>query len=263
MVRALIAGLFAAATASGAAFPGAWPQPEDSVLVITTTGRQVAPVGAIFGDPAEREKNTTQIFIEYGFNPDLTVGFMAYSEFSTTDDILEARIGGHVRHRIWSGTEGDIMSLQAGASFPVERWLGNGLGDSRPDSASEVDLRVLYGRGWQGDWGDSFVSSELGLRIRGEGLDEEVRADITLGHTPTDGFLGLLSLFTVVPLGQQTEYSFKIGPSIAYTMWPILGSNDKKPEGPLYPNTIQLGIVWDALQPEDGLTLQVGVWKRF
>lgn len=263
MTRVLIAALMAAATVSGPAFAGAWPQAEDGVVVIATTGRQMAPAGAFLGGGAERDKNTTQLFVEYGFSRNTTIGLSAYGEFSTTDDVLEARIGGHVRHRIWSGRDGDVISLQAGATFPVERWLGSGLGDNRPQSASEVDLRVLYGRGWQWGLGDSFFSGELGLRFRGEGLDEEVRADLTVGHTPIDGILGLMSIFTTIPMGQQSEHSFKLAPSVAYTFRPFLGSNDKKPSGSVNPNTLQLGLIWDALQPQDGLTLQLSIWKRF
>ncbi|MEM6621693.1 MAG: hypothetical protein AAF674_05645 [Pseudomonadota bacterium] len=263
MKSALIAGIIVTAFFTGAAQGGAWPQPEGQLLVIATSGRKVAPISSLFSGVPEEDSNTAQLFAEYGLLPELTLGLTAYGEFSTTDDVVEARIGAHVRHLLWQGDYGDVMSVQAGVSFPVERWLGNGLGDNRPDSASEVDLRVQYGRGVQWDWGDSFVSGAAGLRIRGEGLDEELKGDITLGHTPTNGVLGLFSVFASVPLGERESPTLKLAPSIAYTFWPILGSNDKKPEGPLYPSTIQLGVLWDAANPDDGLTVQVSVWKRF
>lgn len=263
MVRAVIAGLVAGLSVGSEALAGAWPQPEGQLIVIVTSGRKMAPIEAFAGAPAESDKNTSQIFAEYGAWNDLTVGMTVYGEFSTTDDVLEARIGGHARYRVWRGQVGDVLSVQAGASFPVERWFGGELSRDRPDSATEVDMRVLYGRGWQTGWGDSFVSGELGLRVRAEDLDDEVRLDLTAGHTPMRGLLGLFSVFTTVPLGDDGDAALKLAPSVAYTLWPGLGPNDKKPQGPLRPNTVQLGLVWDALAADEGMTLALSVWKRF
>ena len=263
MLRARLALSVALSLPATGAGAGAWTQPEDTVLVIATTSRQMAPASAFLGETPTTDRNGTQIFLEYGLLEGLTVGLTAYGQFSATDTTLEARLGGHVRHRLHSGTAGDVVSIQAGASFPVERWFGSQLGDDRPDSASELDLRVLYGRGWQWDLGDSFVSGEAGLRIRGEGLDEELRVDATIGHTPTRGVLGLFSVFSTVPLGQKGDASLKLSPSVAYTLFSSLGPNDKKPDGEFSPNTLQLGLSWDALAPEDGLTVSLSVWRRF
>lgn len=242
---------------------GAWPQPQGKVQIIMTTTRKIAPAGGFFGEPVESDTNGTQIFAEFGATEDLTVGMTIFGEFSTTDDQVEARIGAHVRYRVWTGENGDVASIQGGISAPVERWLGEGLGDNRPNSAPELDLRVLYGRGWQTDWGNAFISAEAGLRFRGEGLDEELRLDLTTGYEPLKGVLGLMSVFSTMPLGQDADPSLKLAPSIAYTLWPWLGANDKKPYRPINPDTIQLGIVWDALEPSDGLTLALSIWKGF
>ncbi len=59
------------------------------------------------------------------------------------------------------------------------------------------------------------------------------------------------------------DASLKLAPSLAYTFWPWLGPNDRKPDGPVNPSTLQIGVTWDALNPDDGLAIDVSVWKRF
>ena len=65
-----------------------------------------------------------------------------------------------------------------------------------------------------------------------------------------------------MPLGDG-DASLKLAPSVALTMWPFLGPNDKKPAEFAHPNTVQLGAVYDVLNPGDGLALNVSVWSRF
>lgn len=253
---------------AGDAGAGAWTLAEGSGQLIMTTGRKIAPVGAFMGGAAESDSNSSQIYAEYGVADGWTVGAVAYGEFSTTDlEKMELRLGGHVRHRVWSGEKGDVLSLQAGFSAPVEGWLGDLAPDSLPDSVPEAHLRVLYGRGWQTGWGNSYVSTEAGFHWRSEHAEDEMRVDVTAGHEVWKGVLGLFSVFAAVPVGLgdggNGEATLKLAPSIAYTMWPWLGENDKKPYGPLHPNTIQLGIVWDALNPDHGLGVQISIWKSF
>ena len=257
-----------ACLAAGDAAAGAWTLAEGTGQVITTTGRKIAPVGAFMGGAADSDAISSQIYAEYGVADGWTVGLAAYGEFSTTDaEDMELRLGGHVRHRVWTGEKGDTASIQAGFSAPVESWLGKLAPESLPDSVPEAHLRALYGRGWQTGWGNSFVSAEAGFHWRGERADDELRFDVTAGHEAWKGVLGLFSVFTALPLGGGdkggSDATLKLAPSIAYTLWPWLGENDKKPSGPLYPNTIQLGIVWDALNPDDGLGVQISIWKSF
>lgn len=261
MSRPLLALLLAALPCPAAA--GAWTLAEDSGMVILTTTREIAPVGAMFGGVADSDSNVSQIFVEYGATDAVTLGLVGYGSFSSLADEVELRVGGHVRVRVWQGVQGDVASVQAGASFPAERWLGSGLGDDRPNSATEVDLRVLYGRGWALSWANAFVSAETGVRFRGEGLDEEIRFDATAGLEPWRGVMGLLGVSASVPLGEKGTANLKIAPSLAYTLWPFVGENDKKPEGPLNPTTLQLGVSYDALNPDDGLGLFLSIWKRF
>ncbi len=264
MVRGFLAGVLLAWLLVTDALAGAWPQPEGQGQVIFTTSRKIAPVGALLGDLAESDTNATSVFVEYGLTQDLTLGLTAYGDYSSTDlTDYEARVGGHVRYRFWTGEDGDVLSAQAAVGLPVERWLGNGLGDDRPESVPELRLGALYGRGWQTGWGNSFISTELGILIRGEQKAEELRFDFTAGHEPLRGFLGLISVFAAQPMGGPSATSLKLSPSIAYTVWPWVGENEKKPEGPFNPNTLQLGVTWDAANPDDGLEIFLSVWKSF
>ena len=262
MPRALFALLIAALPIP--AQSGAWTLAEDSGLLILTTTREMAPAGSMFGgNVADRDKNASQAFVEYGLTDDTTLGLAAFGSFSSMNSDVELRLGGHVRHRVWQGQDGDVASVQLGASFPAERWLGSEFGDDQPDSVPEVDVRVLYGRGWQFSWANAFISSETGLRIRGENQDEEIRFDTTAGVEPWRGIMGMMGVFAATPLGEQGTAQFKIAPSVAYTLWPNVGQNDKKPEDAVNPTTLQLGVSVDALNMDDGLGLSLSIWRRF
>ena len=255
-------GLIGSCLLGNEVIAGAWTLPENRGQFISTASRTVAPVKAWFGGTIDADSNRNQLFLEYGFWDDLTVGMTVFGDVSTTSDDLEAGLGGHVRHRLWA-EDGSVFSVQAGFTAPIERWLGNGLGDNRPNSATEVDVRVLYGRGWQSDWGNSFLSSEFGMRVRSEGLDEQLRLDATIGHEPTRGLLLLASMFTSVPLGADDDVSVKFSPSLAYTLWPFLSENEKKPWQPISPDTVQIGVTWDAASPSSGLEIGLSIWRSF
>lgn len=243
---------------------GAWTLAEGTGQVITTTGRRIAPVGAFLGGLARADSNYSHVFVEYGLGDAWTVGASAYGEFSALDlSDIELRVGAHVRRRVWQRQAGDVVSVQAGIGLPVESWLGSLAPESLPDSVPEAEIRALYGRGWQWGWGDSFVSAELGYRWRGEGAADDVRIDATAGHEAWKGVLALFSVFSAIPVQDGGEASLKLAPSVAYTIWPWLGENEKKPFGPVNPNTVQLGVLWDALNPEDGLGVQISLWKSF
>ena len=265
MSRGFIAGLTLGCLAAADACAGAWPQPTGAVQIIVTASRKVAPAGSLLGSgEIESDTNSTSILVEYGATEDLTVGVTAYGKLSATNaNDYELRLGGHVRYRFWSGEDGDVGSFQLGTALPAERWLGDGLGDNRPDSVPEIRADILYGRGWQSDWGNSFVSAGLGFLYRGEGKPDEVRFDLTAGHEPWRGVLGLMSVYATQPLGGGEASSVKLSPSLAYTLWPWLGDNDKKPRGPLRPRTIQLGVTWDAAAPGEGIEPFLGIWQRF
>ncbi|MEM1383629.1 MAG: hypothetical protein AAF713_19215 [Pseudomonadota bacterium] len=246
------------------AVSGPWPRPEGSGQVIVTTIRQAAPIGSFVQGTADSDTNFSEIFVEYGLVEDVTVGLSAFYQNSVSDrDDRSAAVTGLARTRVWSNDRGDIASVQAGFSYPVESLFSDNFAESQPDSTPEVDLRGLWGSSWWGDWGSAFVSTELAWRWRSEGQPDEIRSDTTIGYQPGRCCLALLGFNALAPLSGGSDAGLKIAPSFAYTLWPEIDRNEKKPLGIVRPRTIQLGFFYDVLNTDDGLGVQVSVWNSF
>jgi hypothetical protein len=127
----------------------------------------------------------------------------------------------------------------------------------------EAHLAGLYGRGWAGDWGSTFISTGAAYHLRREGAADELRFEFTTGYAPWRHVMGIINFYGLTPLGEDTDASLKIAPSIAFTMWPWIGKNEKKPRGPVKPITIQFGVSYDLLNQDDGLGLSISIWRPF
>ena len=245
------------------ALAGAWTRPEGTGQIIFTTGRRVAPVGAIAGGIADDDANLTQVFLEYGLLEGLTVGGALFAELSSVKlGEGSASAGGFARKRLWQGQKG-IFSVQAGYVHPIEDLFPGDFGQNGSGASPEVETRLLYGHSWWGDWGNAFFSGEAGYDWIGDGEADEIRIDATIGYEPFHCCLAIFSLFSTVPIGDGGEAALKIAPSFAYTLFPEIGRNHKKPQGPLRPATIQIGVNFDLLNPDDGLGIQASIWRRF
>ena len=261
-VSVLLVGYSLSAAAPACA--GAWTQAKGDGLVIVTTGRRVAPVGALTGGPVSRDTNISQIYLEYGLLDGLTIGAKSYIELSTTDlTASSAALGGFVRKRVWQDGRGGVASVQFGYAHPIESLLGDAFAMAEPGAVPEAHLAGLYGRGWADDWGSAFLSTGAAYHLRRRGTADDLRFEFTAGYAPWRRWMGILSFYGLTPLGEGTSASLKVAPSIAFTMWPWIGRNEKKPRGPIHPNTIQLGVSYDLLNPADGLGLSISVWRPF
>jgi len=252
----------------GPAIAGAWTRPEGSGQFIFSSGRRTAPAGALVGGATERNLTVTQIYVEYGLFDDLTIGASAYTEFDLFDaDEGSAAAAILARKRLWQNDAGSVASVQAAFSVPFESVIREEFGRSKPDSVPELQLRGLYGTSWWGDWGNAFLSTEAGYYLRSEGAPDEIRLDATVGYEPRRCCMALFSVYGAVPLGHRTGHdnssSLKIAPSFAYTLWPEIVRNAKKPPVPVFPSTIQVGLDYDVLNGDDGLGLFISIWKRF
>jgi len=239
---------------------GAWTLPEDETLAIVTTSYQIAPAASLISGVRTKEDLATQVFLETGLFEDLTLGFTTYSEFSRLTGEADTRLGLHARHRVWQGWNGSVASVQIGFEVPVNDWIGY---PQPVDSVVEIDARFLFGTGWQFDWANSYVSTELGYRARRGGQSDELRFDGTAGLEPWDGILGLFTVSSSVPFGETGRASLELTPSVAFTLWPQVDSNDKKPVLATPPQTLQIGIGYDVLNPNDGIRLSGGIWTWF
>jgi hypothetical protein len=246
------------------ALAGAWTRAEGEGQVILTTARRMAPAGSIFSGVPDRDTNISQIYLEYGLLDGLTIGAKVYVELSTTDlDRSSAALGGFLRKRVWQDGMGSVASVEAGYAHPVESLLGRTFSVADPGAVPEAHLAGLYGHGWGDAWSGAFVSTGAGYHWRGDGLADELRAEATAGYRPWRRVTGTVSLFGLAPLAGGSDPSLKIAPSVAYTLWPHIRRNDKKPEGPVRPNTVQLGVSYDLLNPGDGLGLSISIWRSF
>ena len=251
-------------SAAGPACAGAWTRAKGEGLVIVTTARRVAPMGALTGGPISSDTSISQIYLEYGLFDGLTIGAKSYIELSTTD-LYEssAAFGGFVRKRVWQDGQGGVGAVQVGYSHPIESLIGGVFALSESGAVPEANLSGLYGRGWAGDWGRAFVSTGAAYQLRWEGTADDLRFEFTTGYAPWRRLMGIVAFYGLAPLGKGTDPSLKVAPSIAFTMWPWIGRNEKKPRGPVRPNTIQLGVSYDILNPDDGLGMSISIWRSF
>ena len=265
---AVLGGLVSAGLASAVLLPagparaGAWTLAEGTGQLIVTSGREMAPASAFFDGIADSDTSTLRVHLEYGLTPEVTLGLTASGEWMLPGQQVDLRLGAHARYRIWQGRSGDVASIQIGGSFPVEQWFGEPGAGGSADSVAEAQAGLLYGRSWQTGWGDTFATGGLALRWRGGDQADEVLIEATAGHRPIKRLLGLFSIYAAAPMGDG-DFSLKLAPSLAWTFWPYLGENEKKPAVMHHPRTIQLGVSYDVLAPEDGLAVNLSVWNRF
>jgi hypothetical protein len=257
-------GVGVALSTTDSACAGAWTRAEGEVVTIVTTAQRVAPVGALTGGTATNDTRISQIYLEYGLIDGLTTGAKSYVEFSTTDQNgNSASLGGFVRKRVWQDGQGGVASVEVGYAHPIDSLFGRAFSVSDPGAVPEAHLGGFYERGWADDWGSAFVSTGAAYHRRGEGTADDLRFELTTGYAPWRRFMGIVSLYGLTLLGQDSEASLKIAPSIAYTMWPWVARNEKKPTGEIKPNTIHLGVSYDLLNTNDGLGLSISIWRPF
>ncbi|MBY8977192.1 hypothetical protein KHP62_15345 [Rhodobacteraceae bacterium NNCM2] len=249
-------------SASGQAVAGAWTRAEGDGLLIISSGRRVAPIAAFATGLPDDDANTTQVLAEYGVIEGLTLGATVFAELSTVDlSNSTFNAGVYVRKRLWQG-EKSVFSAQLGYAHPLESVVEDPLGEDIYPSAPEVEFRLQYGHSFWGDWGNAFLAVDGGYDYLGNGEDDELHADLTVGYEPYNCCLALLSTYATVPVGRE-EATFKIAPSFAYTLYPEVRRNGKKPSGFIRTRTIQFGINYDLLNPDDGIGVQISIWQKF
>jgi hypothetical protein len=255
--------LMAALAAPWQATAGAWTQPQGSTLFIGTATFTDANEGLRDGFKTrslpDYRKLETALLIEHGVTDWLTaiatptlrwtrVGSPASDSFfglGYTD--LGARV------RLWRD-DSSVLSVQAVGRIP------GAADDSAPaeigNTDPELDLRVLFGRGFSAGGRPAFVNVEGAYRLRAEEPPNEFRADLTFGIQPAERWLLLAQSFTVVSdgAGQRPfdDYWYtKAQFSAVHELWPGL--------------SLQVGVVTtyaghNALRETGAL---IGIWRQF
>lgn len=247
----------------GAAAGGAWTRAAGDGQLIFTSGRQIAPVGALTGNAASSDKTQAQIFVEYGVLDSLTVGGSLYGEVSSIDaNDGAALFSAFARQRLYRDDAGNVASAQIGFALPAEKLISGRFARSRPNSTPELRLAGLYGTSWWGDWGSAYLTTEAGWAWRSEGTGDELRGELAIGYRPWRCCTAGLSLYATAPLSGTNDAALKLVPSVAYTLYPPVGRNEKKPQD-FAATTTQIGLVYDLLNPDDGIGFLLSLWRPF
>ncbi|MEM1344166.1 MAG: hypothetical protein AAGI34_06245 [Pseudomonadota bacterium] len=257
-VLAALAGILHAQPA----LAGAWTRAQGEGQVILSYSLGLPPMSSLVsGGKADAQTSFVSLYGEYGVLDGLTLGGTVFLEIpSGADADHTANAGAFVRKRLWQREAvGDVASVQLGYVVPFDDSLGRRWGGEFASTTHEVSLRAQYGRGFWGDWGTAFVSTEAGFHYKLDDDEDDLRFDLSAGYAFAPCCMVIVSAFSTIPLGQEDANQLKIVPSFAYTL-----EGDEEREGfGLRPLTLQLSISQDVLSPSDGVGVQFSIWKSF
>lgn len=216
MSRAGAAALLAVLGADGAA-AGAWTQ---------APGAGFLSYGANYyaTDAAGYEEVASALYLEYGAFEAVTLGGALETSVPvgvSSGQEADLTVSAFARFRLHQGAQGDPFSAQIGATLPVGDVVDTG--QQQLDRERDIDLRLLYGRGFGTDWGDAFIDTQAGLRLRLEDSADEIRLDLTAGLRPAPDWLlmaqafGTLGLRDADPFGDDFDV-LKLAPSVGYQL---------------------------------------------
>lgn len=193
----LMAGLFSPAWA------GAWNLPKNKGQIIITS--QFSDGSRIFDDngkaavPVDYSKQDSRLFIEHGLAKKWTlVGSASYQQLTfrgpdsaiNFDGFDDAFLG--VRYQI-ARRQGLAVALQGGfinAAGPRDNRLDI---SGRKD---QLELRALYGRSWEHGWGDVFIDTQIGGRLKTDGGYHSTVFDVTAGYKPNKKWMFMGQAFS-------------------------------------------------------------------
>lgn len=147
------------------------------------------------GDPTREvdfEKFEVSAFAEYGLTDEVTLFTrVARQEVSLeTPKIADSAYGYAasqlgVRQRLWKGGWA-VVSAQTSVLLPGS---GENVSDLQFGGGStDMESRLLIGRGFEWAGWNGFAEAQLGYRKRGGGYADEARLDLTLGLKPSKRF---------------------------------------------------------------------------
>jgi hypothetical protein len=242
------------------------PGPRGPAALVTVVPRDegAALPPSSSGSPA----SYTSLFLDYGVIEGLSVTATLYVEVPMEIGAPQTAAAGlQARKRMWQGEAGDVVSVQVGVRHPLDDLLGAPFGGPGADPMQEVSLRLLYGRGFGGDWGTAFVSLEAGYHLQTDGDDDEARMDVTVGYGPDPCCLALLGAYVTAPLGPDAAAGLTLAPSLAYTFGTGAGEDgdgeENADEDMLGPVTVQIGLSQDLLDLGGGFGVSLGLWQPF
>ncbi len=258
--RVLAIGLM---TSPGTAFAGAWTLESGEGLAITTlTPSQASKAFDAKGDlqsTPRYSKVELQALFEYGVSNWFTAMLTPSLQHVGIGAPLDAQrtglgytdVGGRL---LLLQRDSWVLSAQTTLRVPGTFDKSNSAAIGYTDP--EVDVRGLFGYGFEAGGWPPFIDVQLAPRFRLGGPPDEFRADVTLGVRPLQRWLLLLQSFNVISEGSGelgfSSYAYhKLQVSAVYAITPAM--------------SLQLGgfttfAGYNALQ-ENGVVL--GAWYKF
>jgi hypothetical protein len=221
-------------TSPGTAYAGAWTlESGEGLAIMSLTPSQARKVFDAKGDlrsaPTYGKTELATLF-EYGLSNWFTAMLAPSVQHISIGAPVDAHrtglgytdVGG--RLLLWQGSSW-VVSAQTTFRVPgtFDKFNSTAIGYTDP----EVDLRGLFGYGFEvGGW-PTFIDVQLAQRFRLGGPPDEFRADITLGMRPLERWLLMLQSFNVISEGDGTlgfsSYAYhKLQVSAVYAVTPAM-----------------------------------------
>lgn len=202
-----------------------WGQTRGDLFTVTRADYFVG-----VGEMDRFQRFESNIFAEFGLSDQTTIGgkvLYGTSQFETPSRRISdsgiSEIEGFVQRKV-AGGELNVLALRLSAARPAEFGSGARLGVI--NDGAEVELRALAGRTLAFKNVKLFATSEIGYRKRfGSGADQ-FRADATIGYEPTQHWLVLLDVFSILSARNEASGGsdfdvLKVQPSLIrkYRRW--------------------------------------------
>jgi hypothetical protein len=197
---------------AGQAGAGAWTRQQGDVFL---------SLGGGWYSDGGYEESTAALYGEAGVLDWLTAGGALEGAFPSDGSDADLSYAAFLRARLWTGPNGDPFSVQVG-------WIGSSddvidTGPPQFDREDELDVRALYGRGFDSRFGVGWLNVEAGLRHRTGLSADEFRLDLTAGLRPHPDWLVMLQSFNTIGLRNNEPFggdydAYKLAPSIGYVL---------------------------------------------
>lgn len=200
------------------AYAGAWLQPKDQGLAITSatyygTSRYFDDAGQLQSQSAY-SKYELQQYVEYGARKNLTLGgsfaFQRVIQFGQSNHgIADPEI--FARTKLWQG-ERQLLSIQP--LLKLKSQFARAHAPRGGSGTTEAELAMLYGRNFHLISDDDYVDTKMAYRWRGNGLHSQWRVETSVGLNVTDKLQLVPAMRSVAtPLMDETNTYTESGDS--------------------------------------------------
>jgi hypothetical protein len=226
---------------------GAWTQEQGAAFVSIGGGVYEADDGG--------GEWTGATYGEYGLRDWLTVG----AALETTvprdaQDDGQTTLYGFARARLWTGPQGEPVSIQLGWVEPLGALVDTGAPQFNREQ--EADIRLAAGKGFASRWGPGWLNAETALRLRLEDSADEIRVDLTAGLRPHPDWLVMVQSFNTLGLRNNEPFGgdydvFRVAPAIGYQITPT--------------TTVVLGVEREVAgrNIDFGARVRLSLWRSF